>query len=189
MPSTYSPDLRIELIASGEQANTWGNTTNKNLGSLIEQAIAGFVSIDLTGLTTYTLVALNGAVDEARSMTLNCIGTPGTPVTLVAPAVSKVYILANNSDSNVSIVTSASGSLGVTVTPGTAKLVYSDGTDFNTGNDTSVFTPNRAIVSDTSGILEASPTSATELSYLQGATSNIQTQINYKFAASIVLGY
>ncbi len=41
MPSTYSPDLRIELIANGEQSGTWGTTTNTNLGTLIEDAIAG----------------------------------------------------------------------------------------------------------------------------------------------------
>lgn len=45
MPSTYSPDLRIELIANGEQDGTWGTTTNLNLGTLIEQAIAGVATV------------------------------------------------------------------------------------------------------------------------------------------------
>ena len=39
MSSTYSPNLRLELIANGEQSGTWGNTTNTNLGTLLEQAI------------------------------------------------------------------------------------------------------------------------------------------------------
>lgn len=39
MASTYSPNLRIELIAVGEQANTWGGTTNNNLGTLIREAV------------------------------------------------------------------------------------------------------------------------------------------------------
>ena len=47
MPSTYSANLRLELIASGEQGNTWGNTTNNNLGSLLEQAITGITEIKI----------------------------------------------------------------------------------------------------------------------------------------------
>ncbi len=187
MPSTYSPNLRIELIASGEQANQWGLTTNNNLGTLIEDSIAGLVSVDVTA-SSVTLTALDGQADQSRNMILNITGTPGVARTITAPAVSKIYVLSNNSDADVEIITSAVGSVGITVTPGTAKLVYSDGTDFFTANDTSVFTPDSAIISDALGILTASPTTATELSYLQGATSNIQTQINYKFAASWVLG-
>jgi len=187
MPSTFSPNLRIELIASGEQANQWGLTTNNNLGTLIEQSIAGLVSVDVTA-SNVTLTALDGVTDESRNMILNITGTPGTARTVTAPAVTKIYVLSNNSDDDVEIITSAGGSVGITVTPGTAKLVYSDGTDFYTANDTSVFTPNSAIVSDALGILDASPTSATELSYLQGATSNVQQQINYKFAAAWILG-
>jgi len=187
MPSTFSPNLRIELIASGEQANQWGLTTNNNLGTLIEDSIAGLVNVSVTA-SDVTLTALDGAADQSRNMILNITGSPGTARTITAPAVSKVYVLSNNSDSDVEIITSAGGSTGVTVLPGLAKLVYSDGTDFFEANVTSVFTPDSAIISDPSGALSASPTSATELSYLQGATSNIQTQINYKFAAALVLG-
>lgn len=187
MPSTYSPNLRIELIASGEQANQWGLTTNNNLGTLIEDSIAGLVNVSVTA-GDVTLTALDGVADQSRNMILNVTGTPGVARTITAPAVSKVYVLSNNSNDDVEIVTSAGGSTGITVTPGTAKLVYSDGTDFFTANDTSVFTPDSAIVSDALGILTASPTSATELSYLQGTTSNVQQQINYKFAAAWILG-
>ena len=188
MPSTYSPLLRIELIASGEQANQWGITTNNNLGTLIEQSIAGLVNVDVTA-SDITLTALDGITDQSRNMILNVTGTPGTARVLTAPAVSKVYVLSNNSDSDVTIITSALGSVGTTVLSGLAKLVFSDGTDFFEANVTSVYTPDRAIISDPSGALDASVTTSTELSYLSGATSNIQTQINYKFAASIVLGY
>ena len=58
--STYSPDLRIELITTGDQAGTWGNTTNTNLSNVIEQAIAGYVSVAVSSANqafTYT----NGA--------------------------------------------------------------------------------------------------------------------------------
>ena len=76
MPSTYSPNLRIELIGSGEQANTWGNTTNVNLGTLIEEAISGIVDVDVTA-GNVTLTALDGVTDQSRQMFLNVTGTPG----------------------------------------------------------------------------------------------------------------
>ena len=74
MASTYSTSLRIQLIATGEQPGTWGNTTNTNLGTLIEQAITGYKAISVAGLTTYTLTNLNGVSDEARNAVLSFTG-------------------------------------------------------------------------------------------------------------------
>lgn len=188
MPSTYSSNLRIELIASGEQANQWGITTNTNLGTLIEQAIAGLASIDVTA-GNVTLTALNGTTDQSRQMVLSVIGTPGAARQILAPAVSKVYVVANDSDSDVEIITTAVGSVGITVTPGTSTIVYTDGVDFFTANDNvlSTYAPNVAVITDALGILTGSAVTDTELGYLSGATSNIQTQINAKFAANFIL--
>ena len=128
MPSTYSPNLRIELIASGEQANTWGITTNNNLGTLIEQSIAGLVQVDVTA-GDVTLTALNGVSDESRNMILDVVGLAGTPRKIYAPAVSKVYVVANGADDtiNVDIV---GGTAGYDIEPGLTAFLYTDGTDF-----------------------------------------------------------
>lgn len=128
MASTYSPTLRFEIIGNGEQANTWGTTTNTNIGTLIEQSIAGLVSVDVTAADV-TLISLNGASDEARQMIINVTGAPGAPRTVFAPTVSKVYIVANNADDEVDIQTTALGA-SYTVQPGLATIVYCDGTDF-----------------------------------------------------------
>jgi len=112
MPSTYSPDLRIELIGQGEQDNLWGITTNNNLGSLIEQAICGVTNVVMVDAPVI-LTALNGAVDQARSAILNV--TSSVPLTasraIVAPAVPKVYIVANNTTGGqvISIISVANG--------------------------------------------------------------------------------
>ena len=58
MASTYS-NLKIELIATGEQSGTWGITTNTNLGTALEEAIVGsadvtFASADVTLTLTDT---------------------------------------------------------------------------------------------------------------------------------------
>jgi hypothetical protein len=129
MPSTYSPNLRIELIASGEQANTWGITTNNNLGTLIEQSIAGLVSIDVTG-SDVTLTALDGASDESRNMILDVFGTAGTTRYVYAPAVSKVYVVNNGSDDTVVIAITGGPLAGYSIPSGSAVLVYTDGIGF-----------------------------------------------------------
>jgi hypothetical protein len=127
MASTYSPNLRIELIGYGEQNNTWGTTTNTNLGTLIEQSIAGQAAINVTAGDVPLSVA-NGATDQARQMILGITGTPGTARNVIAPSVSKVYVVANGSNATVTVKTAAG--TGVPVSAGKAKFVYCNGTDF-----------------------------------------------------------
>ena len=113
MPSTYSPSLKIELIANGEQAGTWGQTTNNNLGTLIEQAITGVQTIDLTGYSNYTLSNYNGLADEARNAVLVFSGTPSSVCNVIAPTVEKTYIVTNNATANVVIKTSSGNGINI----------------------------------------------------------------------------
>ena len=206
MPSTYSPNLRIELIASGEQANTWGVTTNNNLGTLIEQAIAGLSDVDVTA-SDVTLTALNGYTDQSRNMMITISGSPGVARSVFCPdGDTKVYVVANNADDVVTFST-VSG-LGVDIPVGTSKFLFCDGTDVYeavTAIDTLLLggapttsleaankgyvdaaiaglsvTANRAVVSNGSGNLAASATTSTEIGYVSGVTSAIQTQLNNK---------
>lgn len=150
MSSTYSSNLRLELISSGEQASTWGNTTNTNLGTLIEEALTGIVEIDISA-GNKTLTALNGAFDQARAMVIVAIGSAGVTRSIITPAnVSKVYIVDNSASSDIEIVTAAAGSpVSVAIPAGTAKFVYTDGTDFFEGsNAADAFTAN-TITADT----------------------------------------
>lgn len=127
MPSTYSPILRIELITNGEQSGLWGTTTNTNLGTLIEQAIAGTATISVAA-GDVTLTNLNGASDQARCMALKITGSPGVSRNVIAPAVSKVYVVDNGSDAAVVLKTSTS--TGLTVPAGKIQVTYYNGTDF-----------------------------------------------------------
>lgn len=128
MPSTYSTSLKLELIGNGEQTGTWGQTTNNNLGTLIEQAITGVGQLTLVGDTVLT--NYNGLPDESRNAVLTFSGSLAAPANVVTPAVEKTYIVTNNSGANVTIKT-ASGT-GVTVANGLSALIYCDGTDFYT---------------------------------------------------------
>ena len=128
--STFSPSLRIELIASGSQSGTWGVTTNNNLGDLIEQAISGVTDLNVTA-ADITLTALNGVTDQSRSAVLSITGTAGTTRTITIPNVQKSYTVKNRSDSTVSIKTLAGSAFSV---PTLAEAyIYCDGNDVVTG--------------------------------------------------------
>jgi len=132
MASTFSPNLRIELIGAGEQSGAWNNTTNTNLGTLIEQAICGVQEITLAG-SDYTLEFANGASDESRNMTLILKGTPGASRNIIAPDVDKVYIVRNETADSHTIKTT-SGS-GVSVPANSSAIVFCD-KDAGGGNGT-----------------------------------------------------
>lgn len=119
MPSTYSPLLQIELIANGEQSGFWGTTTNNNLGSLIEQAIAGTAIVDISAGDT-TLTVYNGSADQARCAAIDLIGTPSGTTQVYAPNKSKLYVVRNSTDKNVIFRASTSSSpvTGTTIVSG-----------------------------------------------------------------------
>ena len=135
MPSEYSPDLRIELIANGEKSGTWGTITNTNLGTLIEDAISGLVTYT-TGVDKYPLTALDGIEDQARCAALAINTSYAGDFEVYVPPVSKLYVFKNtNGTYNATLYcstvlgnTTAAGS-GVTVPPGKTVLLRSDGTN------------------------------------------------------------
>jgi hypothetical protein len=106
MPSTYSPSLSIELVGEGEQDGIWGQTTNNNLGELIEQAIAGITTVDVTAADV-TLTSFNGTVDEARSAILVVTGSNVVAREVTIPNEPKTYIVTNSTSQIVGIKTSS----------------------------------------------------------------------------------
>jgi hypothetical protein len=125
--STYSPTLRIELIGAGQQDGTWGDTTNSNLGTIIESAITGVADITFAN-AAYTLTAYNGLPDEARNAVLNLIGTNLTAQNLIAPSVEKTYIVKNATGAAVTIKTSSG--TGISIPNGSTQIVWCNGTEF-----------------------------------------------------------
>jgi len=140
MPSTYSPDLRIELIANGEQSGTWGQTTNNNLGTLIEDAISGLATVSVSS-ANQALSASYGTADQARCAALRLTTTTLADFAVYAPPVTKIYIIQNASAYAATIYastvlgnTTAAGA-GVTIPAGKTMLVRCNGTDFVNGID------------------------------------------------------
>jgi hypothetical protein len=129
MASTYSPSLRLELIGDGDQSGIWGQTTNNNIGALLEQAVAGLITITMVD-ANYTLSNFNGVVDEARNQVLVVSGTNTAARNVIAPLTEKTYIVKNSTTGGFSIQIIGASGLGVTIPNGITTLVYCDGTNF-----------------------------------------------------------
>jgi hypothetical protein len=134
MPSTYSPDLRIELIANGEKSGTWGTITNDNLGVIIEDAISGLASVSITS-ANQALTAQNGAVDQARCAAISLTTVTTAPFNVYVPPVTKLYVITNPSGYTATIYcstvlgnTTAAGT-GVAIPTGKSVLLRADGTN------------------------------------------------------------
>jgi hypothetical protein len=123
--ATYSTNLALTLLATGEGAGTWGNTTNTNLGTLLEQAISGYATESLTAGTTLTLTIPNGATGVARNMYLEFTGNGST---VIVPSNKKLYFVYNNCSSGT-ITMKVAGQTGVTVAKGAKQILVSNGTD------------------------------------------------------------
>ena len=132
--STYSTRLKIELIGSGEQSNSWGNTTNNNFNQVFEQSIAGVYSKNLGSASSpYTLTSGNGpqtqANNEARQAAIVFTGHSSDFI-IQFPAVEKLYFLRNASASNK--ITARLGSSGNTFVLNPSRNVFltTDGTNW-----------------------------------------------------------
>lgn len=137
MASTFSTTLRLELIGDGDQSGIWGQTTNTNLGTLLEQAITGVVDITMVD-ANYTLTNFNGVSDEARNAVLVVGGTNSQVRDVIAPLVKKLYVVRNNTVGGFAINVRASTGSSVSVPSGATVWVYCDGTNFNAINTESV---------------------------------------------------
>jgi hypothetical protein len=133
MSSTYSPNLRIELIGTGDQAGNWGATTNTNLGTLLEQAISGYVTQGVTTGTDTIITIPDGTTGVARNMFIELTGTGGASTNLIVPVNKKLYFIYNNTTGAVTV--KVTGLTGVSV-PAAAKMVLvSNGTDIVTAEN------------------------------------------------------
>ena len=137
MASTFSTTLRLELIGDGDQSGIWGQTTNTNLGTLLEQSITGVVDITMVD-ANYTLSNFNGVSDEARNAVLVVGGTNAAVRDVIAPLVEKLYVVKNSTSGGFAINIRAASGSSVSVPSGATVWVYCDGTNFNAINTESV---------------------------------------------------
>ena len=126
MPSTYS-NLKIQLMATGENSTTWGNVTNANLGTALEEAIVGSADVAFSSADVTLTLTNTNATQSARNMRLNLTGTATSGYNLIVPAIEKPYIINNATDGTVT-VKNATGT-GIAVPTGKTMWVFNNGTN------------------------------------------------------------
>jgi len=164
MASTYSA-LKIELIGTGDQAGTWGATTNVNLGTALEEAITGSANVTFASSNVAIALTDTNATQTARNLRLNLVGTIAAQQHLFVPAIEKQYLVSNTLTFPVVIANgSNSGATGTTFTlpAGRSSLVFNDGTNIND------------VVTFVSSLANVSLSNVT----INGGTSNGVTQSN-----------
>jgi len=126
MASTYS-NLKIQLMATGENSGTWGNVTNDNLGVAIEQALVETATVTFSSANVTLTLTNTNASQTARALRLNLTGTTGGARDLIVPAIQKPYIVNNGTADTITV--KVSGQTGVAVPSGRSYLLYNNGTD------------------------------------------------------------
>jgi hypothetical protein len=137
MASSYSP-LKIELIGTGEQAGTWGTTTNTNLGTALEEAITGRATATFPSDANYTLPYTdNNGSQVFRNLVLNVTSSGNLNSTrdLIIPAIEKQYFVENNTSGGQSIRVKTAAGTGVTIPAGRIANIYCNGTDTRFADD------------------------------------------------------
>jgi hypothetical protein len=133
MASTYTTDLAIQLMATGENAGTWGQITNTNL-VVIQQAIAGYQDISIAGgAQTTALVMTQNALANARNAVIKLSGTiTGNQIVTVPNGIDKTWIVSNGTTGaftvNFKYASTGTGQTWSTTDKG-IKILYADGTD------------------------------------------------------------
>lgn len=164
--------MRIELIGSGDQAGTWGATTDNNFAYIFDAAIAGINTVTVTS-ANQALTYINGPTSTAAlNQSIYAIlkfNSAAAASAIYAPPVSKQYIIWNNSSFTITIYnstvignTTAAGT-GVAITAGSKVMVWSDGTNFydvqpsgtlavaNGGTGQTSYTNGQLLIGNTTG--------------------------------------
>jgi len=128
MASTYVNDLRLNELATGDGAGTWGTTTNTNL-ELIGEALGYGTEAITTNADTHTTTVADGASDPGRAMYLEYTGTLDSACTItIAPnTLSRMHFIENGTSGSQNIIISQGSGANITIPPGDTKAVYLDG--------------------------------------------------------------
>jgi len=180
MASTFSSDLKIELMATGENPGTWGDKSNNNL-NVVQQAVAGYEEIAVTS-SDITLVMSNAVISNARNMSIKFTGTLGANRIVNMPAsIEKFFnIIDGTNHAGFTLTFKVTSQTGFLLCEGNHYICHSNGTDIVKDQETRYWRVLAAaetvqagaqILVDTSGAartitLPASPAAGDEVSFL-----------------------
>jgi hypothetical protein len=204
MASSYSSDLKLELMVTGEKSGLWGDITNTNL-TILQQAIAGFEAISIAGgAQTTALTFSNGLISNGKNAVIKFTGTiTGNQVVTIPDGIEKTYIIENGTTGAHTVEFKTVSGTGVTfaTTNKGFKILYSDGTNIvdvelssvnptiekildTNGNEEIIFTATGSAVNELT-IANAATTAAPEIS-TTGSDTNIDLRLNTKGTGGVV---
>ena len=208
MASSYSNDLKLELITTGEKSGTWGTITNTNLQQL-EQAASGYIAVDVAS-SDVALSLANGAVSNGKNLYFKLTGTLTANRNVTMPdSAERVFIVqdaTSRSANNYTLTVKTVSGTGVTLPIGSTSLVYSDGTNVNLGlRQKGYFTPagdytavnGDQLLIDTSGggigapvtiTLPASPSVGDEVHFIDSGANLASNNLTVGRNSSNILG-
>ena len=134
MPSSYSTDLKLELMVTGEKSGEWGDITNTNL-NLLQQAICGFEDVDINGgAQTTALVLTNATISNARNMVIKLSGAiTGNQIVTVPTGTEKITLFSNETTGAYTVQVKGASDTGSGYTFSTTnkgkRILYMTGTD------------------------------------------------------------
>ena len=146
MASTYSTNLGIELMATGDQSGAWGQTTNNNFTNVFEDSIVGRAGVAFSDADV-TITALAANTNQTyRYLYLNCTGTNSAARNLIVPTINKTYVVENNTTGGYAITVKTAAGTGISVPNGYKVSLYVDGTNVT---QAATYTPVAAMGSAT----------------------------------------
>ena len=139
MASTFSTDLALELVATGEKAGLWGTITNTNL-QILQQSTTGVVDVAMTSGSDVTLLLSDGATSNGKNIYLKLTGTMAGNNSLIIPAsttggtATRLYVIQDATDRTTAnkytlSIKTAGSSNPIPVPVGSTMLIHSNGTD------------------------------------------------------------
>ena len=208
MASTYSSDLKLELMTTGEKSGTWGTITNTNLQQL-EQAVSGYIAIAV-GPSDVALALSNGAVSDGKNFYMKLTGTlTGNRVVTMPDSAERVFVVEDataRSSSNYTLTVKTVSGTGIALPVGSTSLLYSDGTNISLGiQKKGYYTPSAnytavngdQVLVDTSGggigapvtiILPSSPAIGNEVTIIDSGNNLASNNLTVDRNGSNLLG-
>ena len=130
MASTYTSNTGIEKIGAGEQAGTWGNTTNNNL-DIVDRTLNGVVTLTITG--NKTLTTSDGTLSEGHYKILVLSGSPSGAfdLTIDPNDQQKWFFIKNSTNQTVTVKQGGGSGTTVALATNTSGIIFADGTGAN----------------------------------------------------------
>ena len=177
MASTFTTNIRLEKQGDGENPNAWGTILNSNVIDLVDQAVAAYQIVSVSGTTPLTLTQVNGATDQSRKAILSFDGTLTAETSIIIPSVNKMYYVRNNTSGAHALKVKTAGNTAITIEQGSNIMVATDGTNvFKTAFPTSVssFTANSLTATSVStSVLNAAKVSTSVMTATQVSATAI----------------